>query len=57
MVHFHWLDKNLNSLVRNSILNLQKLVKCTPSSSDINVRRVLEYRKEDGTKSEIDTGF
>jgi len=57
MVHFHWLAKNLNSHMRNSILNLQKLVKRIPSSSDINVRRVLEKRKEDGTKSVIETGF
>jgi hypothetical protein len=56
-VHFHWLAKNLNYHMRNSIRNLQKLVKRIPSSSDINVRRVLEYRKEDGTKSVIQTGF
>jgi hypothetical protein len=56
-VHFHGLAKNLNSHMRNSILNLQKLVKCIPSSSDIHVRRVLEQKKEDGTKSVTETGF
>jgi hypothetical protein len=57
MLHCHWLAKSLHSYMRNSILNLQKLVKRIPSSSDINVGRVLEYRNDDGTKSVIETGF
>jgi len=30
-VHFHWLAKNLNSHIRNSILNLQKLTNKKPT--------------------------
>lgn len=46
MVHFNWFGKNLNSRVRNSILNLQKLVNHTSVSSDIMLEECLSTERK-----------